>query len=296
MKKLAKSILMLSIASLAILSSCSKEDENAEVTDVKVDVTSSPSGAVEVNSTVSLTISATGNTGNNLKSISVSRNDGKVLLSSSLSGVSQTRVIVDTVGSAASYTYTVAVTGEKGSPATKTITVQTRESYGSIVVTPVAIDLYGQTQDSSQNYFMKLSDPFTPYDRARSTFASNKANIDLCFYYGNTNKATVASPSDNLLQSVYTYITWTGAKVTRFAKTSLTSSAFDAIQDSESDSAIIELARTVTNWGSFANELKVNDVVIYETAQGVKGLIRVENLSGTQANDATISLRVMAQD
>ena len=298
MKKVLKSVLMLSIASLAILSSCKKEDENATVTDVKVTVTSTPSSPLQ-GGIVTLTVVCTGNTDNNLKSISVSRSggslDSKVVLSKSLTGTSSTQTIVDTLGSG-TFTYNVAVTGESGSAATEIHTITTREPYGTLETLPVPIDLSGQTQDSSQSYFMRLTSPFTPFDRARATFAANKANIDMCFYYGNANKATLASPDDAaFMQTVYTYITWTGAKKTLFSTTTLTAAKYDEIEASDSDSAIVEMAKTTTTWAAAATKLKADDIILFKTAEGKKGLIKVQNLLGTDASTATLSVKVISQ-
>lgn len=297
MKKLVKSILMLSIASIAILSSCSKEGDT-DVTDVKVTITSSPASPVLIGTPITLTVTATGNVDNKLKTISVTRSgDNKVVLSKNISGSEFSEEIIDTILLVGTFDYTVAVTGEKGSPATAVAKVTTRAPYGSISNTPVAIDLHGQTQDSTESYFMQLVHPFTPYDRGRQTFADNKASIDMCFYFGNTNQATLASPDDaDFMQTVYSYIDWTGAKKTKFAKTSLTAAQYEAIVTSASDSAIVAIAAGTTTWGAYVNKLALNNVLVYETAEGKKGLVLVSALTGTQASNAQISVKAVAQD
>jgi hypothetical protein len=297
MKKLVRSVLMLSMASIAILSSCSKEDDNASVTDVKVTLVPSPTTPIEIGKTVTITVTATGNVDNKLKKISVIRSDGKTVLSQSLTGTTFTFPIIDTVGSLESYQYTAAVEGEKGSPASAACTVLTRAAYGSISSTPIAIDLNGQTQDSTDNYFMRLTPNYTPYDRGRQTFTANKANIDMCFYYGTANAATLASPDDaTFMQTVYSYIDWTGAKKTKFAKTALTAAQFNDIKDDLTDSAIVNLATGITTWGAYVNKLAMDDVLIYQTAEGKKGLVLVAALSGSQASNAHISVQVVSQD
>lgn len=297
MKKLVRSVLMLSIASIAILSSCSKETDT-EVTDVKVTITSSPASVVEIGQPITLTVTATGNPDNKIKSISVTRSgDNKVVLSKKLSETSSTQTVTDTILLVGSYTYTVAVEGDKGSPAIATCSITARAPYGTTSSTPVAIDLKGQTQDSTENYFMKLTPDFTPYDRGRSTFTANKANIDMCFFFGTANKATLASPDDaTAMQTVYSYIDWTGAKKTKFSKTSLTLAQFNTIETSGNDSAIVNIAIGTTTWGVSVNNLAKDNVLVYETAEGKKGLVLVADLTGTQASNASISVRVISQD
>lgn len=295
MKKLVKSVMMLSIASLAILSSCKKEDSNAEVTDVKVDVTSSPSSVLE-GGIVTLTVTCTGNADNNLNSISVTRSGGslasKTVLSTSLSGTSATKTIVDTLGSG-TFTYTVAVTGKSGSPATKTISITTISAPKPVDVTN-AIPLFGQTNGSGTNaHFMQLTDPHGTF--STTTFAANKAKIDLAFFYGSTNKATLTSPSDLTMQGLFGGLNWTGVNTTSLYKTSMTTAQFDAIAAANSDSAITAAAASVATWVSSINLLAKDNIILYKTAGNKLGLIKVDNLSATGANDAEINLRIISQ-
>ncbi len=301
MKKLVRSILMLSVASLAILSSCSKEDSNDEVTNVKVTIVPSVANPYEGDS-ITITVTATGNVDNKLKSISVTRNDGKVLLSKSLSGTSATETITDVVESG-TYTYTAAVTGEKGSgtPATATTTVTTRQPAGPLNVSN-ATPLFGQANGAGTNSnFIQASDPFA--DFSTSTFAANKANVDICFFYGETNKATLTSPSDAVMQGLYSGLNWTGANTTSLYKTALTAAQFDAIADSESDEEITALASTVTTWTTSTNQLQAGSVILYKRAGDSKvGLIKVVSLVSSDpdlplsSTTAEISLVIAAQD
>lgn len=300
MKKLVKSVLMLSIASLAILSSCKKEDSNAEVTDAKVEVTVSPAIPVE-GGVVTLTVTCTGNTDNNLKSISVTRTGGvvstsKTVLSTSLTGTSSTKIIVDTLTSG-TYIYTVAVAGEKGSPATKTVTVTTRSLPKAIDVTN-ATPLFGQTNGGGTNAnFMQLTFPHATWSTDSASFSQNKSKMDLAFFFGATNKATLTSPTDATMQGLYTGsgISWTGVNTTMLYKTTMTAAAFDAVVTSNSDSLMTAMAAGVTTWGSSVNLLTQGTVLLFKTASNKVGLIKVDNLTGTQANDAEINLIIASQ-
>ena len=297
MKKLVKSVLMLSIASLAILSSCKKETTD-EVTDVTVTITPSPSASpVDVGTVLTLTIEAKGNTDNKLKKITVtSTQAGSALLSKTLSVNSTTEIVRDTLKkSNETYSYTVTVEGEKGSPATKTYTVKTKTAAAEVDVTN-AIPLFGQTNGAGINaHFIQLTSPFGTYPVG--VFGVNKAKVDLAFFYGSLNKATLASPSDTTMQGLFKGLNWTGANVTMLYKTSMTTTEFDAVATAKSDAAITTLAASVATsaWVSSINMLSKGNVVLYKTAGNKLGLIKVDDLSGITANDAEINLRIISQ-
>lgn len=299
MKKLVKSVLMLSIASLAILSSCKKDDDNADVTDVKVDISSSPASPVVIGTPYKVTIVCTGNTDNKLKSISVTRTatgmSDKVMLSTSLTGTSSTQEVWDTPGVEGSYTYTAAITGEKGSPATKNITVTVIPAPGGINKTANPVPLFAQQNDPGVNEnFMNLS-TFATYDN--SEFTANKANIDLVFYYGNSNKATLCSPSDNAMQTqIYSGLNWTGTNTTQLYKTSLTVAQYNAIANGTTDTELTTMAAGVSAWSSTMTQLAVDNIILFKTAAGKIGLIRVNTLTGNSSTDGSVDISVVVQD
>lgn len=299
MKKLIKSFVMLSMASLVVLSSC--DDETTEdIRPVEITIAATPSTTnLNFGTPLQLTLSLAGNPDNKLKKVTVTSSASNVaLLTKTLSGQSATEIVRDTIRTIGAITYTVTLEGEKGTAVTKSYKVTGIALPGGLDVSSNARSLFGQTQDSASTYFMSLTDPFTPFTRGRVEIQSNKSSIDVGFYFGNTNKATLASPSDALLQSVYTYVPWStvAPKATKLFKTSLTAAQYDAIVTSNSDSAIIALAADVTSWGSAATNLTNGNVVLYQTAEGVLGLIKVENLSGTQASDAEIQISAACQD
>jgi hypothetical protein len=298
MKKLVRSVLMLSMASIAILSSC-KKDDNAEVTDVKVEITSTPANPVLINSVVTLNITATGNPDNNLVSISVTRDDGttsKAVLSKSLSGTSQTIEVKDTLGAATAYTYTVAVEGKHGSPATKTYVVSTKQPAGEVDITPTSIPLFGQTFTSGGAHFMKATDQFVVF--TNETQSTNLASIDVVYYYGGS-KHTITSADDAAMQSqIYkagTTYNWTGAKKTLFSRTTHTAAEFDAYEQGDSDEELSMEGQSVNTWASSVKDLQKGEILIYKTAAGKYGYIKIDATVGTGGADAQIDLKFVAQ-
>jgi hypothetical protein len=298
MKRLVKPFLMLSIASIAILSSCSKDDDNAEVTDVKIEVTSTPASPVVVGSIVTINVTATGNVDNKLKSIVVTRTEGdKTILSKSLSGTTAVESIVDTIGSEASYTYVVVVTGEKGSgtPASKTFVISTKALPGQLDVTPNAIPLFGQSFPSGGAHFMQLSDPFTPF--TTDEFEANLANINLVYYYGGS-KHSLTSPTDAAMQAdIYKApnYTWTGAKGTQLAEAKISSAKFEEYEQGDSDEALTAEGAAVTTWSTSAKSLLKDKVLIFKTSTGKYGYIKVDAATGTSGVDGQLDLKIIAQ-
>jgi hypothetical protein len=304
MKKLIKSMLFLSMASLVVLSSCGGDDEPdpIPVTDVKVEITSNPASPVRENSIVTFTVTATGNTNNRLKTVSVTRSragsSDATLVSKALSGNSATEIFVDTV-TRGIHTYTVAVTGEKGSPATKTITINTTAAPRQLDVAN-AVPLFAQQNgnNGTSAHFMRLSDPFTTYTIGE--IAANKTNADIGFFWGQQNGTTLASLNNQFFQSVYSGITWTGANQTLLFKTSITKAEFDAIAASNTDTVITKLDAQITTYATIANELELDDVVLFKTApggasQGRMGLIRVDLINGTNGTDKEVSIKIISQ-
>lgn len=296
MKKLVKSVLMLSIASLAILSSCKKDDDNAEVTDVKVDITATPSGNIVEGTPVTIKVVCTGNTDNKLKSISVTRTQGAssvTKISKTLTGTSATEEFIDTPITG-SYTYTVAVTGEKGSPATKVLTITTVSAPGQVETAP-NVPLFAQSYPGGQANFMMLKAPFTPF--TISDFSANKALVDLAFYYGQSNKATLSSPTDQVMQGLYSGLEseWPGANNTQLFKASLTAEQYNAIYTADDDAELQNMAAGVTTWTNTITNLVAGNVILYKTSAGTIGLIKVENVGGSSNETGTIELKVVAQ-
>ncbi|MES2558925.1 MAG: hypothetical protein V4590_04255 [Bacteroidota bacterium] len=302
MKKLVKSVLMLSIASLAILSSCKKEDDNGDVTNVSVTITASPSDAlVQTGTVLTLTIECTGNTDNKLKKITVTSTQGSAaLLSKTLSTNSSTEIVRDTLLLPnTTYSYTVTVEGEKGTPATKTYTVKTRAPYGLTTRTANAIELLGQTQGSDASSFIALSNPITPF--SFNEFDANKGRIDLGFFYGTNSgyKLTLSVPQDTFLRNrVFSSLNFAGTKTVKLAKTTLTAAQFDVIAAAINDSAIVnyEGANPQAGWNLWrVDNLKAGDVLAFVNGAGKMGFVKVTTAFGTEAGDAKVELEVVAQ-
>ncbi len=117
------------------------------------------------------------------------------------------------------------------------------------------------------------------------------ADIDILYYYGSTNKATLVAPNDETVTGGSGDFSWTAnwgtQNPTKFGMSSLSAGEFDAIDDDTELAAISGLsASKVTNLG-------VDDVVDFITADGKKGALKVTAL--TAASDGTITINVKIQ-
>lgn len=121
---------------------------------------------------------------------------------------------------------------------------------------------------------------------------SIQGRIDFVYFFGTSNQATIAAPSDSLALLAHTnnssLPTWTTKNSTKFAATTITPAVFTA---SANDSLIKTIdATTIT--GSYRNMLTVGNVVAFKTASGKVGLFHVSAIAGTTGVDRTITLDV----
>jgi hypothetical protein len=127
----------------------------------------------------------------------------------------------------------------------------------------------------------------TVYKLAEAT----AANIDILYYYGSTNKATLVAPNDATVNGGSGDFSWTAGwgtqNPTKFGMSSLSASAFDAMDDDTELAAISGLS------ASKVTDLGVDDVVEFITADGKKGALKVTAL--TAASDGTITINVKIQ-
>lgn len=135
--------------------------------------------------------------------------------------------------------------------------------------------LFAPTSDSTSLTFFKYSTGATV---AVTDFQANSADIDFGYFYGNTAKAALASPSDYLttaydLAALYPNAT---RNVTTFASTTVVYA--DVVTG-----AAIEAAYTNGTLSTDGNSnaatriynLKDGDVVAFKTAAGEYGLIKI---------------------
>lgn len=119
----------------------------------------------------------------------------------------------------------------------------------------------------------------------------NQEKIDMVFYLGE-DEMTMACPDANIESGIFpselTPSTWDVRNTTRYIKTSLTSSDFDAAQN---DSILI--ANYVdASAKRKAKNLVTGDIVVFKNHQNILGMFRVNSISGTDEGDINIDIKI----
>ncbi len=122
------------------------------------------------------------------------------------------------------------------------------------------------------------------YSIAEANAASEK--IDLIYYYGVQNKASIGAPDDAVVNQTYNLSAWTTINETRFFETDYTAEIFDGM---ENDSLLIELE--TFDLTSVVN-LEAEKVFAFITADGKKGLVKVAEIPVMREDLITFDVKV----
>lgn len=121
---------------------------------------------------------------------------------------------------------------------------------------------------------------------------ANASKIDWLYFYGATNFATLASPDDASAATVFNdptngLATWSVRNSTLFKKVT---DVIDWNNITDDGVIVTQTASGVTN--TKINSLAANDILSFIAANGKKGMIKVESISGTTDGTITISVKV----
>lgn len=138
---------------------------------------------------------------------------------------------------------------------------------------------------------------FASFDGSVYSLADAKANadkIDFLYFYGATNLATIAAPDDSDAALVFFDATnglqtWSVLNNTRFKDAGITSVQFDAVLTS---TELFVIASQPAPDASKANELEVDDVLAFLTADSKYGLLKVTNIVDGAAGEIEISVKI----
>lgn len=190
------------------------------------------------------------------------------------------------------YTYSFEVTDKNDLVANVDVTVTVEETGDPIV--SYSDKILG-SYDNNTNGSSFASIDGTVYTMANAKANSNK--IDFVYFYGSSNGATIAAPSDADAATVYDGVTtglatWSVRNATKFKATTITATQFDAMTN---DLEIIAAVSGAT--ATKANQLQLGSVVAFETAStsanaSKKGLFKVTNVATGAAGSITISVKV----
>lgn len=143
--------------------------------------------------------------------------------------------------------------------------------------------VFGSWNDGEPSFFSSTEGINYTVNQTANTPA-NQAKIDFLYFYGATNKNTIASPDDADANSIETLKLnkWTKKNQTRFNPIDLTVAQFNAIGNSYKFPNF--------NFGSQSTKmpnLKVNDVFMFKTEKGKMGLVMITYLSKPNRGDTS---------
>lgn len=122
-----------------------------------------------------------------------------------------------------------------------------------------------------------------------------QARVDLVYFYGTNNQASMGAPNDSVVAIAHTGSTtlpsWTTKNATKFVKTTITPAQFIA----SANDSLVKTIDAATISGSFVNMLVSGNVVAFKTAGGKLGLFHVQSVDGTTGTDRSITINVKVQ-
>ncbi len=299
-----KTIMMLFVASTFVLTSCTTDEDVKDVELTMVPATAT--GTHFVSDSISILFVAKGNSDNSLKSIKITK---------AVAGTSGITTILDEKLSGTDYSYTlstffetkdvgintysITLTGDKGTAQTKTYTATVKAIGLTESTAGVPITLFGQG-DVANKHFANLK-TFTTFNYDEAKADSNKAlinSIDLVYYFGAENKHTFSSLDDAVMQGRYNAFSqfWTSGdnkRVTGLVKvTGLVNYA--TIESSGSDKDLLLFADGKTYSKTITN-LTTGDLILFKTTEGKVGLLKIASTAGATTTDTRIDFDGVVQ-
>lgn len=193
----------------------------------------------------------------------------------------QDSIVIDLAGK-----YVFRVTDVDGNSDDLTLNVTAQgdpgiNSYTAVLMGAQDNTTYGSFYDAESNTVYMIADAKT-----------NAAAVDIVYFYGATNLATLAAPSDQASQDVYNQSTsgiqtWSVKNATMFKTTSLTGSDFNAVATS-ADINTHASGGTATK----ANLLASGEVVAFETVGGKKGLVHIGAITTGANGSITLNVKI----
>ena len=169
----------------------------------------------------------------------------------------------------------------------------TPTTYGSI--STYSAKLLGGQNNATLGSFFASDSGVVVSSSAAGASASVQGRIDLVYFYGTSNQASIGAPNDSVVAIAHngstSLSTWTVKNATKFYATTLSPSTFTA---SANDSLIKTIDATSYS-ASLVNMLTVGKVVAFKTAAGKFGLFHVSAIGGTTGSDRSITIDVKVQ-
>lgn len=182
--------------------------------------------------------------------------------------------------------YTIVAADKDGVEGSVKVTVQVTTESESPAVTEFTAVLMGAHQNATDGSFMDAATG-TVYKVAEA--ASNDTKIDFIYYYGATNKASLAAPSDATVLEFNSLgvANWGTKNATKLS--TVAGADYDSYTTNEELSAAVDAENPS---GTLSNELSVNDVILFTTADGIKGAIKVTAITAETTGSITLSVKI----
>lgn len=292
MKKIQFLFVAIVLAGVTFLSSCGT-DSTPPTLSLKTGADYTAADVtIDLNSDIKVGIVATSETSTLTNFTMTSSVNGGAPITMVDSTISTANFNVDYVITATEMGETVLtfqVTDAEGNTATQSFKVTTQEGFYTYTAVLMGGQLnpdLGSFYETATNTVMKLS-------------AANAANakVDFVYYYGETNKGTMAAPADATVPTVTNFgniATWDPRNATKFKK-GISIADWSIVTGGDIASLATDFTETK------ANMLIVGDYVAFETAAtstnpGKKGLFKVVDMKGTTAGtdrEITIEVKIL---
>lgn len=302
MKKLTI-LALFAIAASVFMVSCSGGDDDT-TTKPKPTITWKTNAgytfqnvSVSADSTIDFGVLATSASGEKISklAVTVSVNGGPagVLWDTTLSSTSISKDWMDVgVGSlaGAKMQITAVVTQADGETSSVSFVVTvTPSSGGSTISVRPNIEMGAQDNSLLGSFFDFELQEVNKLNVANSA----PQNVDFIYYYGNTNKATFSAADDAQITQIFSSVSsWSVKNPSRFRKSSMTVAQFDALTQGQPATEINNQATTGT-FGTKVTDLKVNDIIVFQTAGANDfGLMKVTELTAGTNNKIKFDLKI----
>ncbi len=291
MKKISILIASALLASVAFMSSCTKDTTSNSPTIKFINkagyITSDAS--VPQGSTISFGVDAKSGGSSNLSHFKITRTIAgvsTVLYETPLDSIAYIKEFDGEVNNVVgTETWTCTITDKDNLTASVSFVITTVanpiSTYTQVILGSYANSTLGSSFASADGTVYKLAEAKT-----------NAAKIDWLYYWGVSNSATLAAPDDVLAATVFSSITnglatWSVKNPTRFRAVT-EGAVWDNILTS-SDIATIAVNTTETS----ISDIQVGNILAFKTAAGKLGLIKIDNIAA--GTDGTITYTAKVQ-
>ncbi|WMJ72254.1 hypothetical protein RCC89_03610 [Cytophagaceae bacterium ABcell3] len=184
-------------------------------------------------------------------------------------------------------TYRFQVEDRDGVSAAKSLTVKVKAEKGGEISSYSAKLLGGASNPNAGSFFATSTGTVMKMAEANE----NYTKVDFIYTYSGENGHLIAAPNDDRISAAHSNVDgWSSKNATKFKATSLTAEQFAAIDD---DLKIVEAAEGANE--TRKNQLSKGQVFAFITEAGKKGVVHVKETAGTEASNRSITINVKVQ-